>query len=48
MLTNGFFGGVACTQIAKGRKGYLVITLTRSNMSITVEMSPVRAKAKVA
>ena len=36
------------TQIAKGRKGYLVITLTRSQMSITVEMSPVRAKAKVA
>ena len=36
------------TQIAKGRKGYLVITLTRSEMSIMVEMSPVRAKAKVA
>jgi len=36
------------TQIAKGRKGYLTITLTRSEMSIMVEMSPVRAKAKVA
>jgi hypothetical protein len=32
------------TQIAKGRKGYLVITPTASQMSITVEMSPVRTK----
>lgn len=32
------------TQIEKGRKGWLVISLTRSEMSITVEMSPVRTK----